>query len=115
MSFLEAHSIIDIAQFSTPMTISGRGMSRRSRWACMLAPDCLCVRALRVLRRARAWRWFYFAAKNPKSSLMTEFGPMGRLSGFATSTFLSSILLFHTLRKKSSKTLIVSCSAGQRR
>jgi hypothetical protein len=58
---------------------------------------------------------FYLAAMNPKSSAMTEFSPTGSFSGLATSNFFSSILPFHTLRKKSSKNLIVSCSAGQRR
>jgi hypothetical protein len=70
---------------------------------------------LRDSQLHRRWQHGYSAGTNPKSSLMTEAGPIGRDSGFAISNFVKSSWLFDTFRKKSSKTLIVSCSAGQRR
>src|SRR6266480_5257594 len=57
----------------------------------------------------------YPALVNPTLSPMTVVGPMGSGSGLAMLSFSNSILLFHTFLKKSSKTWIVNCSAGQRR
>jgi hypothetical protein len=51
----------------------------------------------------------------PISSTITAFGPIGTFRGFGRLRLMNSILSFHTLRKKSSKTWIVSCSPGQRR
>ena len=48
--------------------------------------------------------FIYVALMNAMSSLTTMPGPIGTSRGFAISSFLNSILPFHTLRKKSSKT-----------
>jgi hypothetical protein len=55
----------------------------------------------------------YAALTNPTLSLMIPAPPMG--SGFGSAMSTNSILPFHTLRKKSSTTWVVSCSPGQRR
>ena len=47
--------------------------------------------------------FIYVALMNAMSSLTTMPGPIGTSRGFAISSFLNSILPFHTLRKKSSK------------
>ena len=48
-------------------------------------------------------------------SLMTAFGPIGTRRGFGRFKLRKVILSRQTLRRKSSKTWIVSCSPGHRR
>jgi hypothetical protein len=51
----------------------------------------------------------------PMSSSITAFGPIGTRPGFGRLSLRNVIFSRHTLRRKSSKTWIVSCSPGHRR
>jgi hypothetical protein len=55
------------------------------------------------------------AREKPMLSSITSVGPIGTLPGLGRLSFSKTILSCQTFRRKSSITMIVSCSPGQRR